>query len=72
MGQKFGPQRRAENALNSITGWGSHSAFFGGFQIVSVSFIKFSFRFCCFVFDLKQLLKVKFVSYVMTIMGANE
>ena len=53
--------------------WGSHSAYFDGFQIVTVSFIKFSFPFRCFVFDIKQLLKVKFVvGFVMTIMSANE
>ena len=39
---------------------GSRSAYFGGFQIVAVSFIaEFSYRFCCFVFDVKQLLKFK-------------
>ena len=37
-------------------------AYFDGFQIVAVSFIaEFSFRFCCFVFDVKQLFKVRFV-----------
>ena len=47
-------------------------AYFDGFQIVAVSFmVEFSFRFGCFVFDVKQLLKVKFVEYcVMTKMGA--
>ena len=30
-------------------------------------------RFCCFVFDIKQLLKVKFVVYYeMTKLGTNE
>ena len=34
-------------------------AYFDGFQIVAVSLIaELSFRFCCFVFDVKQLLKV--------------
>ena len=42
--------------------------------LMAVSFIaELSFRFCCFVFDVKQVLKVKFdVYYVMTKMGANE
>ena len=35
-------------------------AYFGGLQIVAVSFVaSFSFRFRCFIFDLNQL-KVKF------------
>ena len=39
-----------------------------------MSFIaEFSFWFCCFVFDVKQLLKYKcVVYYVMTKMGANK
>ena len=42
----------------------SHRAYFGGFQIAAVPFIaESSYRFCCFVFDVKQLLKVKFVVY---------
>ena len=47
---------------------GFRRAYFDGFQIVAASFIaEFSFRFCCFVFDVKQLLKVKFVVYyIMT------
>ena len=47
--------------------------YFDGFQIVAVFFIaEFSFRFCCVVFDAKQLLKVKFaVYYVMTKMGSK-
>ena len=46
--------------------------FFDGFQIVPVTFIaEFSFRFCCFVFYVKQLLKGRFVVYyVMTKTGA--
>ena len=49
-------------------------AYFDGFQIVVVSFIaEFFFRLCYFVFDVKQLLKVKFVVYyVLTKMGDNE
>ena len=51
-------------------------AYFDGFQIIAVPFIaEFSLRFCCFVFGVKQLLKVKFVVYyvhVMTKNGANE
>ena len=45
-----------------------------GFQNVVVSLInEFSFRFGCFVFDVKQLLKVKFVVYhAMTKIGAYE
>ena len=41
---------------------------FDVFQIVAISFIfEFSIDFCCFVFDVKELLKVKFVVYyVMT------
>ena len=48
--------------------------YFDDFQIVAVSFIaEFSFWFCCFVFYVKQLLKVKFVVYyVMIKMCANE
>ena len=43
-------------------------SYFGGFQIVAVSFIpEFSFQFCCIVFDVKQLWKNKLVLYyVMT------
>ena len=39
-----------------------------------MSFIaEFSFQFSCFVLDVNQLLKVKFVVYyVITKMGANE
>ena len=46
----------------------------GWFSSVAVSFIAdFSYRFCCFVFDVKQIFKVKFVVYyVMTKMDANE
>ena len=53
---------------------GSRCAYFDGFQIVAASFIaEFTFCFCCFVFDVKQSLKVKFVVYyVMTKMGAIE
>ena len=48
--------------------------YFDDFQIVAVSFIaEFSFWFCCFVFYVKQSLKIKFVVYyVMTKMGAHE
>ena len=40
---------------------------------LAVSFIaEFSFRFCCFVIEVKQLLKVEFiVHHVMTKMSAN-
>ena len=39
------------------------SAYFDGFKIIAVSFItKFSFLFCCLVFDINQL-KVKFADH---------
>ena len=49
-------------------------AYFDGFQIVAVPFIaEFSLRFCCFVFCVKHLLKVKYVVYhVMTKIDASE
>ena len=49
-------------------------AYFDGFQIIAVSTIaKFSIRFCCFVFNVKQLLKVNSVVYcVMATMGTNK
>ena len=51
-----------ENFLISSRILISTRAYFDGFQIVAVSFIaEFSFRFCIFVIDVKQLLKVKFV-----------
>ena len=52
----------------------SRRAYFDGFQILAVSTIAtFSVRFCCFVFDVKQLLKINSVVYcVMTKMGTNE
>ena len=41
--------------------------------VLCLSSPKFPSGFCCFVFDVSQLLKVKFiVYYVMTKMGANE
>ena len=41
---------------------GSRRAYFGGFRIVAVSFIaEFSFRFCCFAFEVKQLFAVECV-----------
>ena len=51
-------------------------AYFDGFQIAAVSLIaEFSFRFCCFVFDVKQLLKVIFFIFYYVMkkekMGAN-
>ena len=50
------------------TAAGFRRAYFDGFQIVAVSFIaEVKFRICCFVYVVKQLLKVKFVVYyVMT------
>ena len=67
--------RKGKSSIYSIISTaGSRRAHFDDFQIAAVSFIaELFFRFCCFVFGVKQLLKVKFVVYyVMTHVGANE